>query len=95
MTDREVTIINWIACEGLERGEWGVEKDKGNWTVSRLFDLNEECSDMCPDRFIWVYLDEYYAAIMERQLDYVGVTLDKKYRATHGEVVLIFNLSQL
>ena len=90
MTDRELTIINWIACEGLERGEWGVEKNRDNRFVSELFDLDEECSEMCPDRFIWAYFDEVHAALMERQLGYLEITPDRKYRAVSDEIVLIF-----
>ena len=93
MTDRELTIIGTIACEDTNHGEWGVEKNKGIWSISMLFDLDEECSDTCPDTFGWTELDESRTSILEKRLGYFDIVPDRKYRTTGDNVVLIFDLT--
>lgn len=92
MTSREIAIVNWIACEGLDNSEWGVCTN-GDRRLVQEFNVEVGGTDWCPKNFIYTWTDEATAKRMKNQLRNLGVHPDREYvTRSEDEIVLMFTV---
>lgn len=92
MTQREITVLNYINCEDWGNEHWGIHSNPNvQFNSKELFDTRIE--DPLPRHLLFVWISDEEANRMQRSLGQQCCEADKVYEMG-DEVVLVWDLSK-